>query len=425
MFNAIQLIYEYGKDLVKNDTRGLKKKKICGHLVIDENGVFQRYEPEPNPAYVYCPTLGTKVFAKGASDFLVEKAEVILTVNNDHHAFYVDLIKRCASECEEMMPYAVFLAEYDNNKELQEKIITLCNFDFTKPETFAISVKIGNFAVETQDWWKEWFKKEIDNGFTPVEVISSITGKKALVKEETYPYIFGPGTGTGVPLFSAFGSAYASYGFNPLELSGIDTDSAYIVRDTLEALISDRKHFSHGMMHMCKNSVADDILSYFDDSYSDEDTASFDTELTKEYDSLFTGKSSDIKVDASEPVYTFNLSFPSKGRYQLSHQKEYKYGDLIKNLYKWWKEDTTLVETTYKLTINSIFKNLKVGDEKSVRRALIDAILTDSQIPVELYNSAIHTYTSSFLKKGVGKFTVEVARAIIHIYIKRKYEENN
>ena len=149
-----------GELFKRTDSKGKKEKSISGHIVLDDNGNFLRFEPlkEDKIKRCYCPTLGNTNGATNA-DFLVDNADNILNINSKKHPNYVENIKDCAETCEEMLPYALFLEEYDSNEGFRNSVLAQVSFeDLSK---VYISVKINGVCLEDEPWWKDWFLPKI------------------------------------------------------------------------------------------------------------------------------------------------------------------------------------------------------------------------------------------------------------------------
>lgn len=422
----LQELYNLGisnKLFELTDSKGKREKTINGYIVIDEKGTYKRFEllDEKHIIRTYCPTLGNTNGAKNA-DFLVDCADNILNIESKKHANYVEHIVECAKSCNEMLPYAIFLKEYDSNKELRDEVLSRVTVeDITK---IYISVKINDSALENETWWKEWFLSQISLN-EPIEILSTITGKPVMITEAKYPAI---ASGTGVPVFSSCNSigqdtesAYSAYGLPSLTGSGIGTDEAYVIRDTINYLIGKGKdnHYNYGMIHFCEESIGDEILSKFIDDFGTDGT-NYDEQVKKAYNSIYGESDAKFSFRKSDPIMTtFELSF-SKGRYFATNLKKYSYTELVKNLYLWNTEDAKCYEGEKRFSVGNIMFFSDVADKKNVRKALINSIISNTQIPEALYKSAVDTYTSSFLKK-TNKEKVAFAVAIIKIYLKRRY----
>ena len=149
-------IYDYAvKNNLYKDIR-YTDKWIRYHICIDTEGNVIGLEETSKQIKTTCPTYLKRILQGDTSNFLVDKACVVLDKENKKYKSFYNGIEECSKTCPELLSIKKFL---DKEHEEFEYVENITNKNL-KTSTALISFKVNGEYVEKLDSWKEYFEKK-------------------------------------------------------------------------------------------------------------------------------------------------------------------------------------------------------------------------------------------------------------------------
>lgn len=445
-------IYDYAvKNNLYKDIR-YTDKWIRYHICIDTEGNVIGLEETSKQIKTICPTYPARKLVGNTSNFLVDKACVILDKENKKYKSFYNGIEEGSKTCPELLSIKKFL---DKEHEEFEYVENITNKNL-KTSSDLISFKVNSKYVEKLDSWKEYFEEkykslsEESDSTVDTEMISAITGRKINPLEKTDNVkVGGKTTSTGDIIICCDKEAYCSYGLKGATNGAISEEESKKIKFGLEHLLENNYSQNWNLIHWYDSDINTDILSVFLDNVLPADElintgVDWDNESTQDHDKIIYDFIKNISVNGNislqpsdlKDVNYYLLNYkPCGGRIAFSGFRIGNFNKLLSNLLlfykdseiliryktndgKEWREDILPIVNIYSILYNLVSvdsKNKKDSVDKEfniyIKQQLLNAIIEGRQIPYDFFKKAI-------MKIKKKKMSGETPRAVLYQILK-------
>ena len=449
----LEALYKYAIDQNLAVKPGFKDKKIKYYISLDAYGKFIAFERVSDGKTSKCPDLGSIAQSVTTSNFLAEKAEVVLNIPDNirekKHEFYMSAMK-AAGEHDSLIALAVRALE-DQNDEIVDGL----KARKIKPADL-ISIMIDGVPLENStgylEWWEEFrnrFKDKKSAKGQKSAVLSRcfITGKltepvRIVTKFSGLSAVGGHLSGDTVIGFDK--DAFCSYGLEQAANASVSEQAIAAVNVALEKLVKEGKTLAGAVnIHWFSEAVKTDVFKFMDfddwEKKKDDNSDNIDDEMRIEemFDSFFKGE---CPENPKNKYYMLSLSGAS-GRVVIRSYEEGFYGDLYNNL-KAWYDDLFLEGKKYPKLMSIYIRLLSYQENNSRIWERISKEL--SGLSVSLINSIMHNTPLSdtaaskaidyirhdmYLSSGEGKTGSRnidtISCQILKVWLNRRYKSND
>ncbi len=269
-------LYRYA---IKNDLAfkpGFSQKNVKAYIVVSNDAEFISIEPVLK-GKIMCPDIGAAALGTKKSNILVEKAEIVLLMDEGRrvkHEFFKAALKEGA-EYEPLFEICLkFLENNDQLTKAREKLLQ----EKYKPSDI-VGFKVETSPVEQSEnyleWWEEFRNRDkTDDG---AEKICFITGQASkpvdTVKKVSGLSVVGGHT-AGDTLICFDKAAFESYNLKQAHNASVSEEATTAVNAALEKLIHMAPiHAGTKFVHWYKEKVKDeyDYLKSLDFNFNIED----------------------------------------------------------------------------------------------------------------------------------------------------------
>lgn len=441
----LEALYKYALDSSLAAKPGFKDKKVKYYISLDVNGKFISFA-EALRGTSKCPDLGSAAQSTSVSNFLVEKAEIVLNIpdaaREKKHDFYMSAMKD-AGEHDPLIALAVKALEEQNDIIISELLSRKI-----KPSD-PISIMIDGKPLENStgylNWWEGFRNKfRAKNGAMSRCIITG----ELIDPIETAPKFSGlSGVGgllTGTPLICFDKDAFCSYGLSKAANAAVSEEAIVAVNAALEKLVKEGKAIAGAKyIHWFDETVKTDVFNFMglgsweedlpEGSEKDDDEA----RVRKLFDSFFSGG---CPENPKNKYYMLSLSGAS-GRTMIRSYDEGYYGELYDNL-KAWYDDLSLGGRKYPKiwTIYTRLLKFSESERKFSERIskelsglsvqIINSIMHNSPLPDTVASRAVDyirhdMYNSDDDTKKTRKNIDTVSCQILKAWLNRKYRIND
>lgn len=331
---------------------GFDQLEIKGTVIISSEGSFLSFvnqSKDKNVLATKCPLFGFDSVKSGHSQFLHETVKNLK--NSKKFTSFIDKIKECCKDNENLKSIFIFLSNQNNLDELW-KYLDGEKFKDELKITFIINQKSGFYRPleddKIIDWWRE-YRKPFVNYIEGIHTCS-VTGKKSRCVQTHIKKIKGMpnGQSSGDALISVqTHSNFSSYGYSQAEHYPCSEEVATHIADALTFLAT-RKSEYIGNGKICfwaHKENHDNIIDLINDpdewlsnhvieSQNDKDERQEDI-LKNTLDSIRTGIKSERSIEDKFHVF---LAEGNSGRIMIKDYAEGNVKDLCDNIEKWFDD---------------------------------------------------------------------------------------
>ncbi len=390
---------------------------------------------------------------KSVSNFLVEKAEIVLNIPNaareKKHDFYMSAMKD-AGERDPLIALAVKALEEQNDIIVGELLSRKI-----KPSDL-ISIMIDGMPLENStgylEWWEEFRKRFKDKKGAKKKETSELS-RCFITGELTEPVRTAPkfsglisvgGHTSGDTVIGFDKDAFCSYGLTQAANAAVSEEAITAVNAALEKLVKEGKTLAGAKyIHWFGEAVKTDVFNFMgfgsweedppESSEKDDD----EVRVRKLFDSFFSGG---CPENPKNKYYMLSLSGAS-GRTMIRSYDEGYYGELYDNL-KAWYDDLSLEGRKYPKLWTVYTRLLKFSESEKKFSERISKEL--SGLSVQIINSIMHNsplpdtvasrsvdyirhdmYNSDDDSKKARKNIDTVSCQILKEWLNRKYRIND
>lgn len=448
-------IYDYAvKNNLYKDIR-YTDKWIHYHICIDTEGNVIGLEETSKEIKTTCPTYLKRILQGNTSNFLIDRACVVLDKKNRKYKSFYNGIEEGSKTCPELLSVKKFL---DKEHEEFEYIENIKNKNL-KTSTDFISFKVNGEYVEKLDSWKEYFEKkykllcEEKDSTLDTEMISVISGKKINPLKLT-DAVVSKSNKKGDSIICCDKDAYCSYGLEKSTNGAISEEESKKIKFGLEYLLENNYSQNWNLIHWYDSDINTDILSVFlNNVLPDDELINTDIDWNKgptpNHDKIIYDFIKNISVNGNieqQPsklkdvnYYLLNLK-SCGGRIAFSGFRIGNFNELLNNLLLFYKDSEILIRHKTNdgnrwiedvlpiVNIYSILYSLDSVDSKNkkdsvdkefniyIKQQLLNAIIEGRQIPYNFFKKAIMKIKK---KKMSGETPIAVLYQILKVFINR------
>ncbi len=448
----LEALYKYAVDGSLAAKPGFKGKKIKYYISLDVNGRFVSFEENPKDSISECPDLGSAAQSTSVSNFLVEKAGVVLDISGEtsekKHGFYMSSLKE-AGEHDPLIALAAKALEEQNDvivgELLKRKI---------KPSE-VLGIKIDGVPLEKStgylEWWEPFRKRFKDKKGAKKQEKSDLS-RCFITGELTEPVRTAPkfsglvsvgGHTSGDTMIGFDKDAFCSYGLTQGANAAVSEEAITAVNAALSELIKAGKTLAGAKyIHWFSEEVKTDVFEFTGlgdwGEASEEASEKEDDEerVERMFNSFFAGE---CPENPKIRYYMIALSGAS-GRVMVRSYEEGSYGELYENLKAWY--DDLKLEGEKPLKLYTVYSRLlkfsssekKIGERISkelsgLSSQIIYSVMHNSPLPDTVASRAVDYIRHDMYCADGGQSSRKnidaVSCRILKVWLNRKYRNSD
>lgn len=445
-----------------------KTSTIAGYVLLDADGTYCdiEYIDKKDRKSKIVPDFGSFSRTEKQSNPICEKADYIFNKSAKKHESWVSTMLTGQNAGGSLSALCRFISDYESNDILAEQVCSkLDSLSFKADEVISFKID-GNCIEDMESDWNNWLLERMDafrrkaNKPSTDMIISSISGElQKSVPAEAGPVISNVpndikaafGLSRAVYVAAAKYPSYESYGFNKALGFQLGEDDAKAFAAGMEYLLKENngqhRNKDFQVVYFYDREVDDIISQAFAGVLSEDEELDLESDietnrpvLSEILSAVRTGQQYPGVPNEDAGYYMVQFSVPMAGRHYLSNEIRGKYGDLAKNLFKWYA-DTQLVRYDdkskrmikssitkfYSILMSCISSPNLTGDKAhtaaedefgSNKMSLLGAIYKNTQIPPIFFHRALERAVTSMSSEG--KISRMTWIQIIKCYLIRK-----